>query len=78
METTCKCARILYMYSRLQEGYVLQPKSVEIEFNVTRRTIQRDIDELRAFYANMGTREGYYRMVEFDKDAGGYVLKKIA
>lgn len=77
METTvCKCSRLLYIYSRLQRGCVIKPQNIEDEFNVTRRTIQRDIDELRAFYANMGSQSGDYYMLEFDKSAGGYKLTR--
>lgn len=79
METPlCKCERLLYIFSKLQEGRVVKIRSLEKTFHVSKRTIHRDIGDLRAFYANQGCREGDYHAIEFDRRAGGYILKNVA
>lgn len=74
----CRSIRILYLYCRLQEGQTLVPSCIEDEFNITKRTFMRDIDELKAFLANKGSMDGDYQLLEYNKRVGGYILSKIA
>ena len=41
--------RILSLYSRLQKGDVIRKREEAQRFGVTEKSIQRDIDTLRAF-----------------------------
>ena len=44
-----KSFRLLNMYERLNKGEVLNKNELAINFGVTNKTIQRDIDDLRAY-----------------------------
>ena len=46
-----KSARLLEIYSRLSEGAVLKKSELAQDFHVTQRSIQRDIEDLRCFFA---------------------------
>ncbi|OMF47302.1 hypothetical protein BK138_32215 [Paenibacillus rhizosphaerae] len=47
-----KAGRILYIYDRLQKGLSLNKEELVDRFQVTAKTIQRDIDEVRNYYAD--------------------------
>ena len=47
-ENENKGARLLDMYDRLSHGEILSKKALADAYGVTTKTIQRDIDELRA------------------------------
>ena len=51
MDTENKGARLLDMYERLSHGEVIYKKELAEIYGVTVKTIQRDIDELRAYLA---------------------------
>ena len=44
-----KSLRLLQLYKRLQEGQIINKRDVALEFEVTERSIQRDIEDLRCF-----------------------------
>ena len=46
-----KSARLLEIYSRLSEGAVLKKSELAQDFHVTQRSIQRDMEDLRCFFA---------------------------
>lgn len=48
-EESFKSSRLLYMYSCLLEGELLNKSDLSKKFNVTPRSVQRDIDTLRYF-----------------------------
>jgi len=49
METIRKNARTLEMYVRFCEGKPINKKEEALRFGVDERSIQRDIDDIRAF-----------------------------
>ena len=49
IDTENKGARLLDMYERLRHGEVISKKELAEFYGVTVKTIQRDIDELRAY-----------------------------
>ena len=51
MDDEQKAVRILYMYKSALEGQGLNKRELSITFNVSEKTIQRDIDVLREFLA---------------------------
>ena len=68
-----KAIRILSMYDRLYEGKMLVKSEEAVRFRVEPRTIQRDIDDIRAFLADEG---GEQTEVIYDRRKLGYVMKK--
>ena len=68
-----KAERILSMYDRLLEGKTLI-KSAEAErFKVGPRTIQRDIDDIRA---HLSDRSDAGAELVYDRRRMGYVIKR--
>ena len=49
-----KSVRLLEIYSRLQEGELLNKAELAQDFGVTPKSIQRDIEDLRCFFAEHG------------------------
>ena len=72
MDTTAvKSERLLQIYSKLVNGEILKKKELAQHFHVTERSIQRDIEALRCFFAE----QGLLQDVVYDKRAGGYHLE---
>lgn len=66
-----KVERILSLYSRLTENEVLNKVEEAEKFNVNERTIQRDLDDIRAYLA--GDSESQRELV-YDRMKKGYVI----
>ena len=63
-----KPLRLLQLYTRLQNGEVINKKAAALEYEVTERSIQRDIEDLRCFLNDTApTRE-----IVYDAKAKGY------
>lgn len=72
MDTTAvKSERLLQIYSKLVNGEILKKKELAQHFHVTERSIQRDIEALRCFFAE----QGLLQDVVYDKRACGYRLE---
>lgn len=69
-QSESKSTRILSIFSRLSEGKVLKKAELADEFHVNERSIQRDLDALRAFM----DKEHLDRSVEYDSTEKGYRL----
>ncbi len=67
-----KYDRVLSLYSMLNNGEIVHKDRAAIEFGVTARTIQRDIDDIRAFFCNntFGIEQG--KSIVYDRNSGGY------
>lgn len=74
-DSTDKTDRILTMYSRLLNGEVLNKATLASEFQVDTRTIQRDIDSLRYFFANSQIISGESSEVIYDRKEKGFRLE---
>lgn len=72
--TAVKSERLLQIYSRLVSGEILKKKELAQHFHVTERSIQRDIEALRCFFAE----EGLLQDVVYDKKAHGYRMENPA
>lgn len=73
MESTAvKSERLLQIYSRLVSGEVLSKKELALQFHVTERSIQRDMESLRCFFAERRVRQD----IVYDKHGGGYRLEQ--
>lgn len=69
-----KYDRILSLYSMLNTGEVIKKPDIATEFGVTERTIQRDIDDIRAFYFDNTLDIGCGKTIVFDRKKQGYCL----
>ena len=74
MSKKSKYDRILSIYSALNSGEVIRKSETAIEFGVTERTIQRDIDDIRAFYCDNTFGIGHGKNIIFDRRENGYRL----
>ena len=69
-----KSARLLEIYSRLSEGAVLKKSELAQDFHVTQRSIQRDMEDLRCFFAERHLEQD----VIYDTKLRGYRLMQTA
>ena len=72
--TSVKSERLLQIYSRLVCGDILPKKELAQQFHVTERSIQRDMESLRCFFAEQGLRQD----IVYDKGERGYRLEQPA
>ena len=72
--TAVKSERLLQIYSKLVSGEILKKKELAQHFHVTERSIQRDIEALRCFFAE----EGLLQDVVYDKAMRGYRIENPA
>lgn len=71
---TQKIQRLLLMQERLLDGKVLHKTDCADEFHVTAKTVQRDLETLRIFFAER--KDG--REIIYDPQARGYRLTRCA
>ena len=70
-----KYKRILQLYTRLLKGEVISKSKEAAAANVTERSIQRDLDDLRAFFEEQATDgKDSYELV-YSRKEHGYLLK---
>ena len=69
--TALKTDRILKIYSQLVNGDILRKKELAQQFHVTERSIQRDMEALRCFFAE----EGLQQDIIYDRAERGYRLE---
>lgn len=75
MESKRKNARTLDMYVRLCEGKSINKKTEAVNFGVDERSIQRDIDDIRAFLCDRSESNGMdTREVVYDRTKDGFVM----
>ena len=76
MDSTRKNARTLDMYVRLCEGRIIRKKEEAQRFGVDERSIQRDIDDIRAFlFDRSSTGAGDARTIVYDRSKEGFVME---
>ena len=66
-----KVERIINLYNRLAEGEVLNKADEAARFEVNERSIQRDLEDIRAYFANDPESN---RELIYDRTQKGYVL----
>lgn len=67
MAKKSKYDRVLSIYSMLDSGKKLSKQSLASDFGVNERTIQRDIDDIRAFLTNNTLNINYGKAIIFDR-----------
>lgn len=72
-----KISRVLDIYTRLMNGYVIRKSEEADRFGVYERSIQRDIDDICNYMDNDTSRSGYINEVLYDREKKGFRLKQI-
>lgn len=67
--------RLLRMCARLTEGEVLYKRKEAEEYGCSLRSIQRDIDDLRAFFSDCNATNGTNQELVYDRELNGYRLE---
>lgn len=73
MDNGNKIERVLSIYSRLMRGTLINKAEEAANFGVNERSIQRDIDDIRAYLDNSGN--GGFDQIVYDHSAKGYRLE---
>lgn len=69
-----KVERILTIYQMLCDGEIINKAEVAAGFQVTTRSVQRDIDDLRAYFANKSVSSDISPLIIYDRKRKGYCL----
>lgn len=68
--------RLVYLYEKLVNGKVLRKEEEAERFGVDKRTIQRDIENLRDYFFNSEDVSQYGKTIVYKRNLGGYVLEE--
>ena len=80
MEETAKgdkIVRVLQIYAKLTDGYVVNKIAEAQYYGVNERSIQRDIDDIRNFLDADAERTGIINTVVYDREQKGYRLETL-
>lgn len=66
--------RLMSMYAQLAEGKALYKSQEAVKYNCSLRSIQRDIDDLRSFFANQSETTGVVQELIYDRKLNAYRL----
>ena len=69
--------RVLQIYARLSDGYVVNKAEEALHYGVTEKSIQRDIDHIRSFLDHDSERTGIVNTIIYDREAKGYRLETL-
>lgn len=69
--------RILGIYTKLINGYIIYKAQEAERYGVNERTIQRDIDEIRNHLENEAEDAGFINSIVYDRIKKGYRLEQI-
>lgn len=72
-----KIQRVLQIYAKLSDGYVVNKAEEARNYGVNERTIQRDIDDIRNFLDTDSERTGISNAVIYDRPEKGYRLETL-
>ncbi|GLC80946.1 helix-turn-helix transcriptional regulator [Lacrimispora brassicae] len=64
--------RILEIHSRLMSGEIIRKPDLAEEYGVNPRSIQRDIESIRDFYANRTIKDGEITEIKYDRTVKGF------
>ena len=71
-----KVIRVLSIYKKLIDGEIVNKAQEANYYNVTTRSIQRDIDDIRSFLDEEISKTGVLNCVIYDHANKGYRLEK--
>ena len=69
--------RVLQMYAKLSDGYVVNKAEEAVRYGVNEKSIQRDIEHIRSFLDNDSERTGLVNTIVYDRAAKGYRLETL-
>lgn len=69
-----KSNRVLELYRAFLSEKIVNKHEMALLYNVNERSIQRDIDTIRAFLSEQLRESGMCQSIEYDRDAHGYRL----
>jgi predicted DNA-binding transcriptional regulator YafY len=72
-----KVNRVLGVYTKLMNGYLVNKAEEALNYGVNERTIQRDIDDIRDFLESDIENAGIVNSVIYDRADKGYRLEQI-
>lgn len=72
-----KTARVLALYTKLMNGYIINKTEEAQNSGVNERSIQRDIDDIRNFLENEAVNSGFVNSVIYDRMEKGYRLEQV-
>lgn len=72
-----KIERVLAIYTKLMNGYLVNKAEEAVNYRVNERSIQRDIDDIRNYLEVDGERVGCMNSVLYDHIGKGYRLEQI-
>lgn len=76
-EKQSKNSRILSLYARLSKGYTILKDEEAERYKVDERTIQRDIDDIRAFLEEQKSNNADdQREIVYSRQQGGFVMRE--
>ena len=76
MDSVHKFTRVLYIYTEMCEGRAINKKEASLRFGVDERSIQRDIDDIRAFLAEQRSENKTdIRQIVYDRKKDGFVMQ---
>lgn len=70
-----KVDRIIDIYTRLLSGKKVNLTEIAYEYGVSERSVQRDINDIRNFYDNEASSDGYENNVKYISEKKSYVLE---
>lgn len=72
-----KICRVLQIYAKLSDGYVVNKAEEAQRYGVNERSIQRDIDDIRNFLDTDTERTGVVNSIIYDRQEKGYRLETL-
>ena len=72
-----KIKRVLQIYTKLMEGYIVNKSEEALAYGVNERSIQRDIDDIRSILDEDANRSGAINSVVYDREKKGYRLETL-
>ena len=72
-----KIKRVLQLYAKLTDGYIVNKAEEAQNYGVNERSIQRDIDDIRNFMDEDSERTGVSNTVVYDRIEKGYRLETL-
>lgn len=72
-----KIERVLGIYTRLMNGYLINKAEEAVNYGVNERSIQRDIDDIRNYLETDSSNSGFSNSVVYDRMEKGYRLEQI-
>lgn len=74
MLATDKITRVLFINDQLKSGHSVNIGTLANTFNVSKRTVQRDIEDLKVYYAELAVDGGTVYCVVYDRTNNGFKL----